>query len=390
MALAKVFVNQTKEDAESIAGSLRSTSPRTLAILITTFFLLCSGLGNLYSITAFSQVNHFSGQLNHAILGLFVIGIVGFWIPVREWKNYSLIIYLATMVLLIIVELFGHTTMGAQRWIGIGPIRFQPSEFAKIVGAIFVASFFESNAQSAAYTIKDLWKIILGMGLLFVLIFLQPDLGTASVCILITASQVAFVRIDRKNLIALASIGFAAVCIAWMFMLHSYQKQRVLTLFSPNSDRSGAGYNSLQSIVAVGSGKFTGKGFLKGSQAQLQFLPEKHTDFIFAAFAEEHGFIGCAVVLALFCFLIYSAIDVAKHARNTFSQFLALGIAGFFLIEVGINCCMVMGIFPVVGVPLPFFSNGGSAMLTNSFAVALLIAIDRETKGAINPTLLGK
>lgn len=390
MALAKVFVNQTKEDADNIAGTLRTTNPRTISVLITILVLMVLGLGNLYAITAYGQVNYFSGQLNHAIMGLCVIGVVGFWIPVREWKNYSLILFILTVLLLAFVELFGYTTMGAQRWIGIGPIRFQPSEAAKMTSAIYIASFFENNAQTAPYTVKDFWKIIVGMGLLFTLIFLQPDLGTASVCILITAAQVAFVRIDRKNLIGLGVTFVTAVTLAWFFVLHNYQKLRVLTLFSPNSDKSGAGYNSLQSIIAVGSGKLSGKGFLKGSQAQLQFLPERHTDFVFAAFAEEHGFIGCALILALFCYLIYSAADIAKHARNTFSQFLAIGVGAFFLIEVAINCFMVMGIFPVVGVPLPFFSNGGSAMLTNCLAVGLLVAIDRETKGAGNPLLLRK
>ncbi len=389
MALAKVFVSQKKNEADQIAGSLKSGSSKATAILITTLVLLSIGLGNLYAITAYGQANYFSGQFEHALLGLIVVAVIGYWIPVRIWKNYSFPMFAGMVLLLVLVDAIGHTTMGAQRWIGFGPIRFQPSELAKIVTAIYVATFFDHNAQSTPYTFVDLAKVIAGIGVLFGLIFAQPDLGTAGVCVLIAFGQIAFVRIDRKNLITGIFFGISAAISAWFFLLHDYQKRRILTLFNPEHDRSGSGYNAFQSIVAIGSGQYSGKGFLKGSQAQLQFLPERQTDFIFAAFAEEHGFIGCAAVLILFCTLIYLALDVARHARNTFSQFLAIGIAAFYLIEVAINCGMVMGLVPVVGVPLPFFSNGGSAMLTNCFAIGLLVSIDRETRGNNKPSLLG-
>ncbi len=389
MALAKVFVSQKKNEADQIAGSLKSGSSKATAILITTLVLLSIGLGNLYAITAYGQANYFSGQFEHALLGLIVVAVIGYWIPVRIWKNYSFPMFAGMVLLLVLVDAIGHTTMGAQRWIGFGPIRFQPSELAKIVTAIYVATFFDHNAQSTPYTFVDLAKVIAGIGALFGLIFAQPDLGTAGVCVLIAFGQIAFVRIDRKNLITGIFFGISAAISAWFFLLHDYQKRRILTLFNPEHDRSGSGYNAFQSIVAIGSGQYSGKGFLKGSQAQLQFLPERQTDFIFAAFAEEHGFIGCAAVLILFCTLIYLALDVARHARNTFSQFLAIGIAAFYLIEVAINCGMVMGLVPVVGVPLPFFSNGGSAMLTNCFAIGLLVSIDRETRGNNKPSLLG-
>ena len=389
MALAKVFVNQKKNEADQIAGSLKGGGAKATAILIITLVLLAIGLGNLYAITAYDQANYFSGQFEHALLGLIVVAVIGFWIPVRIWKNYSLLIFAGTVILLLLVDAIGHTTMGAQRWIGFGPLRFQPSELAKIVTAIYVATFFDHNAQSTPYTFFDLAKVIAGVGVLFGLIFAQPDLGTAGVCALIAFFQVAFVRIDRKNLITGILFGLSSAVSAWFFLLHDYQKRRILTLFNPEHDRSGSGYNAFQSIVAIGSGQISGKGFLKGSQAQLQFLPERQTDFIFAAFSEEHGFIGCAAVLILFCTLVYLALDVARHARNTFSQFLAIGIAAFYLVEVGINCGMVMGLVPVVGVPLPFFSNGGSAMLTNCLAIGLLVSIDRETRGNNKPSLLG-
>jgi rod shape determining protein RodA len=389
MALAKVFVSQKKNEAEQIAGSLKTGSSKSTAILVITMILLVVGLANLYAITAFSKTDYFSGQFEHAILGLVVLGLVGFWVPVRMWKNYSLIIFSGTIVLLVLVDIVGHTTMGAQRWIGYGPLRFQPSEVAKIVTAIYVATFFDNNAQSTPYTFMDLVKVIAGVGAIFGLIFGQPDLGTAGVCLLIALGQVAFVRLDRKNLVTGILFGISSMVVGWFFLLHDYQKRRILTLFNPEHDRSGSGYNAFQSIVAIGSGQYSGKGFLQGSQAQLQFLPERQTDFIFAAFAEEHGFLGCAAVLVLFCALIYLALDVARHARNTFSQFLAIGIATFYLVEVAINCGMVMGLVPVVGVPLPFFSNGGSAMLTNCLAIGLLVSIDRETKGNNKPSLLG-
>ncbi len=389
MALAKAFINQKKEDAAKIAGTLLETSSKSNGVLLVAFLLLAIGLTNLYAITAYGKSNYFVGQFEHALLGIGVIGICGFWIPTREWKNYSLLLFIVVVILLIFVEAFGHTTMGAQRWIGFGPIRFQPSELAKIATAIYVAAFFDHNAQSTPYRLLDLSKVAVGVGTFFILIFAQPDLGTAAVCLFISVSQILFVRLNRKDVLFLAIAGPIMVISAWFLLLHDYQKKRVLTLFNPEIDKSGSGYNSFQSIVAIGSGRYSGKGFLKGSQAQLQFLPEKQTDFIFAAFAEEHGFIGCAVVLALFCFLVFLAIDIARHSRNTFSQFLALGIAAFYAIEVTINCGMVMGLVPVVGVPLPFFSNGGSAMLTNCLAIGLLISIDRETRGNIKPSILG-
>ena len=300
MALAKVFVSQKKNEADQIAGSLKSGSSKATAILITTLVLLSIGLGNLYAITAYGQANYFSGQFEHALLGLIVVAVIGYWIPVRIWKNYSFPMFAGMALLLVLVDAIGHTTMGAQRWIGFGPIRFQPSELAKIVTAIYVATFFDHNAQSTPYTFVDLAKVIAGIGVLFGLIFAQPDLGTAGVCVLIAFGQIAFVRIDRKNLITGIFFGISAAISAWFFLLHDYQKRRILTLFNPEHDRSGSGYNAFQSIVAIGSGQYSGKGFLKGSQAQLQFLPERQTDFIFAAFAEEHGFIGCAAVLILF------------------------------------------------------------------------------------------
>lgn len=389
MPLAKAFINQKKEDAVKVAGSLLDTSSKSNGILFVTFCLLCIGLANLYAVTAYGKANFFIGQFEHALLGIGVIAVCGYWIPTREWKNYSLLLFITVVILLILVEAFGHTTMGAQRWIGFGPIRFQPSELAKIVTAIFVAAFFDHNAQSTPYRLLDLSKVAIGVGTFFILIFAQPDLGTASVCLFIAIAQIMFVRLHRKDFIFLSAVAAIAIISAWFLLLHDYQKRRVLTLFNPDIDKSGSGYNSFQSIVAIGSGRFSGKGFLKGSQAQLQFLPEKQTDFIFAAFAEEHGFLGCAVVLTLFCILIFLAIDVARHSRNTFSQFLALGIAAFFAIEVCVNCGMVMGLLPVVGVPLPFFSNGGSAMLTNCLAIGLLVSIDRETRGNLKPSILG-
>ena len=287
--------------------------------------------------------------------------------------------YLGTMGLLVAVKLVGSTGGGAQRWLSIGPVGFQPSEFAKLAVAIIVARFFSFKRSPLPYTLRDLLPVLCTVGLVFALIFAQPDFGTAGICLLIALVQLAFIRINLRSLgltlISLPLIGF----FGWTLALRDYQKLRILNLFNPNLDPQNTGYNSLQSLIAIGSGKTFGKGYMMGTQAHLKFLPERHTDFIFSVFAEEHGFWGGAVIFALFALLVWTALSIGRQTRDTFAGMLAVGIAALLFLEFFVNIAMVLGIFPVVGLPLPFFSYGSSSQLTIAISLGLLISIVRST-----------
>lgn len=351
------------------------------ALLVIFGILLLIGMFNLYSAAVGTKMLYFTSQLKHLIISLIVFSIFAWGISVRHLNTYTFVFYGFTILLLLVVLINGHTAGGSQRWIAFAGIRFQPSETAKIVIAMFVAKFFYNNKQSFAYSLRDLWPLALGVFLIFILIFRQPDLGTAGLCLLIAISQLLFVRINLKSLSAIASFGLLSAVVGWSFLLRDYQKLRILNLLNPNLDPTGSGYNSLQSLVAIGSGGIFGKGFLAGTQSQLQFLPARHTDFIFSVFAEEHGFWGGVAIFILFGSLAYIGLEIARSAKDTFNALLAVGVTAFVFLEFLINVSMVIGIFPVVGMPLPFFSYGGSSMLTICMGIGILVSIDRENIG---------
>ena len=349
-------------------------------IITVVFLLLCTiGLFNLYSATVGGP--QFYSQLRNAGLGLIVFGVFGWLISPRVINQYTYWLFGFVCILLAVVLVVGDIRGGSQRWIEIGGFSGQPSELAKLVSAIVTARFFYTNRSVHPYRIRDLWPLAAMIGLIFGLIFPQPDLGTAGVCVIVAVAQLAFVRIDFRSLLLAGGLGTAAASVAWGFVLHDYQRLRILNLFNPELDPSGSGYHALQSLVAIGSGNLFGKGFLQGTQTQLQFLPERHTDFIFSVFAEEHGFAGAALVFALFLGLTYVGLTVARQAKDTFSALLAAGLSAFFFVEFLINMAMILGLFPVVGIPLPLFSFGGSALLSVACGLGMLVAIDRENFG---------
>lgn len=355
----------------------KSLTNGTYLVIIFCLFILI-GLANLYSASAGTHL--FVAQLKHLVISLIAFVVFGWAIPIRSINHYAYPIFWFVCLLLVLVLFLGHTAGGSQRWIILGPLRLQPSEIAKITTAIMVSKWFFNNRQASAYTLTDLWPVLFNATLVFSLIFLQPDLGTAGICLLVAISQIAFVKINRKSLGIVVSAGVITAVVGWNFLLHSYQKLRILNLLNPNLDPQGSGYNSLQSLVAIGSGGGVGKGFLKGTQTQLRFLPARHTDFIFSVFAEEHGFIGAILVFILFGLFSFKVLEIAKKSRDTFCGLLAIGLLALIFIEFAINISMVLGLFPVVGMPLPFFSYGGSSLLTVSIVMGFLIAIDRDNK----------
>jgi len=281
------------------------------------------------------------------------------------------------LILLVAVLIAGKIRGGAQRWISLGAFNFQPSEFAKIAVALALAQYFARKYQYGGIGLVDTLPAI-GMVLVpFVLVALQPDLGTAGVFLFILAGMMVMACVKWRVLGLFAGLGAAVVPGLWFFM-KDYQRQRVLTFLDPERDPLGAGYHVIQSKIAVGSGGVLGKGYLQGTQGALRFLPEKHTDFAFAVFSEEWGFLGSVLLLILFLLLIYRLFYLTSRSQDRFASFACGGVAVFFLTHVVINLSMVCGLFPVVGIPLPFVSYGGSSMLTNMLALGVVANLSRS------------
>jgi len=289
----------------------------------------------------------------------------------------ALPLYVTGLVLLLIVLIAGRTGMGAQRWISLGPLSFQPSEFFKLMFIVMLSSYYSFIRESLG--ISGLLRVFFLIVLVpFILLFKQPDLGTAIVVFLIFISISLAKGLHRKVIIMIVAVGIISLPFLGNIMwtgLKDYQKNRIIAFIDPEVDPSGIGYHINQSKIAIGSGEFFGKGYLEGTQGPFRFLPEKHTDFIFAVFAEEWGFMGSVLLLSLYLLLILRGLDTANKAKDDFGRLLALGITFMFSIYFFINVGMTLGIMPVVGIPLPFMSYGGTALLSNYISIAVLINI---------------
>jgi rod shape determining protein RodA len=300
--------------------------------------------------------------------------VVFFLFSYKVLEKYADFIYAGCICLLISVLIFGKFISGSQRWLILGPISIQPSEIAKLTVVIMLARHYSKFASEKGLTWRELIQPCLITVVPFLLIVRQPDLGTAMMILLIAASMTLFVKIERRTLVAILSCAVASGPMVWFF-LKGYQRQRILTFLDPDRDPLGAGYHIIQSKIAIGSGMISGRGFLKGTQNALSFLPEQHTDFIFSVLAEEWGFIGSSVVILMFLFLIIWGLNVANGCRDNFGTILAVGITAMIAWQVVINIGMVMGLMPVVGVPLPFVSYGGSSIVTMMICVGILLNI---------------
>lgn len=285
--------------------------------------------------------------------------------------KYANVLYWISVISLLAVRFVGQTALGAQRWIQIGPVTLQPSEFAKIIIIVTLAKMLENRKLE---TLKDLVPVALHVGLPFILILLQPDLGTSLVFIAITLGMVYMAGIRTGLLAGIFGAGLAVLPIFWHFM-HDYQKKRLLVFIDPNIDPLGSGYHIIQSKIAIGSGMLFGKGLFAGTQSQLNFLPENHTDFIFAVIGEELGFVGAVIILLLYFLVIYRGIKIAGEARDNFGTLLATGVTSMLLFHVLVNVGMTAGIMPVTGIPLPFMSYGVSALTKSMVGVAILLNV---------------
>lgn len=307
-------------------------------------------------------------RLLAALLGMLVVA----FIPLRVLLRYSYAIYVLVVVVLIGVDVAGHIGMGAQRWLKVGIFNVQPSEFMKLALILALAHYFHQlqpeDIRRFNFLIPPLLMIIIPA----ILILRQPNLGTTVILVMVGLSMLFLAGLQWRYIIMSAVSALAAAPVAWHF-LHDYQKRRVITFLDPEQDPLGAGYNILQSMIAIGSGGVFGKGYLQGSQGQLDFLPEKQTDFIFTMLAEELGFVGGIFLLGLYCALIWMSFTVAHRSKSTFGAMIAAGVGMSLFIHVMINCAMVMGLIPVVGVPLPLLSYGGSVTVSTVLAVGLLL-----------------
>lgn len=341
--------------------------------------MLLSGIGllNIYSagfsLTDLQRAPFYVKQIQWILIG--VLGMaVAFCIDYRFLLRHAYLFYGISLILLLVVFMTGYATRGSQRWIAIGGFTFQPSELVKLTVILALAQYFDRQRQGSAYQLRTLVMPFMMVMIPFLLILKQPDLGTGLIVFILFLSIVLFVGVEWKSLGIATGVSVCLSPLFW-YVLKPYQRERILTFFNPDRDPLGSGYHIIQSMIAVGSGGLFGKGFLKGSQTQLKFLPEQQTDFVFSVFAEEWGFLGGMVLMLMFLSLILWGVKIAMQAKDYLGALVAFGITMLIFWELFINIGMVLGVLPVVGIPLPFLSYGGSSMVVLMTAVGLLMNI---------------
>ena len=339
--------------------------------LLSLVALMIMGLFTLYSADVGGRL--FYKQLTWDCIGLVIMFMLSM-IDVREIEYYSHIIYSISLVLLALIFVMGKSVMGAKRQLYFGLFAFQPSELAKLA-LIFAMARILSH-QDNAFGMKSLWKPFFILIPPFLLTLVQPDLGTALILMAIAGTMVLVCGIKKRAITVLALVALLAVPLA-LHSLRPYQKERVKAFCNPKSMATSAGYHVIQSRIAIGSGGIWGRGFSQGSQSRLLFIPVKHTDFIFSVFAEERGFVGVSVLLAAYLSLVFFALSSALRAKDLYSFYVAVGVAFLFVYHVVVNIGMTMGLLPVVGVPLPFMSYGGSFAVVSYVGAGLILATYR-------------
>jgi len=343
-----------------------------LVALIT--LIACVGFAMLYSVAGASLSPWAGKQMLFFAAGL-VLLVAASLVDVRVWLNIAYPAYAVSLLLLVVVLAVGHSALGAQRWIAIGPLELQPSELMKISLILALARYLHGLGVEDVSRPLKLAVPLAMIALPAVLVMRQPNLGTTIILAADGVSLLFLAGLSWWWIVPAVTAVTGAVPVAWRFFLHDYQKQRVMTFLNPESDALGAGWNITQAKIAIGSGGLTGKGFLQGSQSRLNFLPEKHSDFIVTNFGEEFGFVGCVALLLLFAIVIGYGIQIAMSSRSQFGRLVAMGIVLNFFFYILINGAMVMGLIPVVGIPMPLISYGGSAMLTVMLGFGILMSI---------------
>lgn len=357
----------------------RNTPLLDYNLLLPVVVLIVISIVNLYSATmGMHGGTDIVSPLFYKQLLWFFIGAVAMfvfaYVDYRMLKKLSMVLYVVTILLVMITIVKGRTAFGAQRWLSLGFFSFQPSELAKFALLLVLADYFDEHWIENGYTLGSLLLPLLYILIPFVLIIKQPDLGTAIIILLIGASIILFAGVKLRTFLLFLVAFVTILPLGWHFM-KGYQKARLVAFVDPYKDPLGSGYHLLQSRIAVGSGKLFGVGYLKGTQSHLNFLPESHTDFIFSVLAEEWGFVGCLVVIALFAFILFEGLRISRYAKDRFGVMLAFGITLSIFLQFFINIGMSTGILPVVGITLPFMSYGGTSVLIFMIEIGILLSI---------------
>ena len=369
------------QDSLSIPEKLRLISwPLLLLVTLTA----CVGFASLYSAAGGHMAPWASKQAVRFIFGLCGLVAVAL-IDIRFWMKMSYPLYALGILLLVYVDIRGHIGMGAQRWISLGFLELQPSEVVKITTVMALARCFHAatpeDVKNPVFLLWPLFLVALPAGL----VAIQPDLGTALTIAIVAGGIFFLAGVPYWMFGTVIALGLAALPVLWHFM-HGYQKKRILVFMHPELDPLGAGYHIMQSKIALGSGGFSGQGFLRGTQNQLNFLPEKQTDFVFTILAEEFGFVGSVGVLGLLFGVVAIALYTALRCNHAYGRLVALGIGTNFFLYCAVNLSMVMGLIPVGGVPLPLISYGGSALtaVMLGFGVLMSVQVHRDVEFAVD------
>jgi rod shape determining protein RodA len=349
--------------------------------LVIVFALILIGVVNLYSAL---HIWGESGNVNLVWMQIAWISVGSAFLAALAFSDYRVLerlgypIYIITIGLLAATLFSAPDTSGHKSWLKIGGLGIQPSEFAKISTLIVLARYFANNPNPEGFNFIELIKPAIVTMIPLGLVVVQGDLGSAMFFVLILVSFAWFGKVKKIVIVAVAIAAIASAFFGYNYVLSDYQKARITTFTNPNYDVKGSGYHMMQSRIAIGSGKVWGKGYLKGNINKLRYLPEKHTDFVFPVLAEEWGFAGCMVTLALYFALLSIIVEIAEHARDRFGIFTAFGIGAYIFWQMVINLGGVLGLMPLTGVTLPFLSYGGSSTISLLAAIGILVAISRK------------
>lgn len=365
--------------------SRMNVSERNIFSRISVWFLLpilalnIFGLVNLYSATHGPSSTDVQTLFIQQIIWLLAGWGVFFFVTFLDYLWFNKLVWVAYFLnigALIYTDIAGKVVLGGQRWIDLHFFRYQPSETMKLALILILAKILVTkNPEGRGMGLRELFFPLMLVLIPFALTVKQPDLGTAMTLLLIGGTMLFFVKIKRSIIVFISVMGIIAMPLIWQYGLKDYQKHRVLTFISPDSDPQGKGYNSIQSRIAVGSGQITGKGFRQGTQSQLEFLPERHTDFIYSVLSEEWGFFGSVIVITIFICLFLVSFEISLKARDRNGALITVGITAYLFWHMFINIGMVIGLLPIVGVPLPLLSYGGSGMLTTMLGLGLVSSV---------------
>ena len=340
--------------------------------------LLALGIANLMSATHPESEALLTPTVKRQCFAL-LLGLLGFAgaiaIDYRRFERWAPFLYIGSLGLLVATLVVGTMTHGNQSWLVLGPLRLQPSELARVAMILMLARYFHRNPPSEVRRLRDLFVPGLIVATTVGLIVLGRDMGVAVLTIAVAATYLIFVRIPIRSWAVVAGTALAVLAIIWFFVLADYQKSRILDVADPGRDPLASGYQANQSRIAIGSGGVFGKGYMEGTQTQLRFLPTQHTDFIFSVLAEEWGLVGAASVLVLYLSLLIWGLVIARGSKDLFGALLAVGVVGMLFWPAVVNIMMVVGLAPVIGVPLPLFSYGGSSLLASLIALGLLLNV---------------